>query len=532
MGSYNSGLEVGKRETPLPDPSPPMNASDNPENRPRRGSLPGGLTGLLCWLSLAGCSPNPAPREGPPGRGVLLISLDGLRRDQLQPWDGERLNSTFLTMLGEQSLRCDDAWATAGCVEAGHVSLLTGCDPRVARVPRIELQGGEWLDPAAPWMVTDEVPRLALELAVSGFCTAAFVDHHQSALPRELMVGFEDVIHTGDSGRTPGLVGGVECFLDWAERIGAGEDWFSYLHASDLERLWAPNTPEPRMDIPLRADLQYALPVSSTGPVFHALAPERHLGVQRTFAEHEARYAATVSDLDQALMDLWSRMEDSGLLENTTVIITGSYGLDMGEGGLLFDSGSLSQVELRVPLLVRPAPGLKIEVGREVPGLISLVDVAPTILDLCEVEIPSHMQGRSLNNLLRHNTESVRETAHAFSILYKGHAVIDSERLYVHAEPGRDSTKRLGQSFFGTSQPGNTWVEAVIPRDAVEPFQSRCDGPFGPPADSRFESLRGQGEVWSNQMSELSAALHLLAWDPEARDPDVVEGLRRLGLLP
>jgi N-sulfoglucosamine sulfohydrolase len=109
--------------------------------------------------------------------------------------------------------------------------------------------------------------------------------------------------------------------------------------------------------------------------------------------EELARVYDNIADMDRQVGELLKQLEDDGLLENTVVF----YWSDHGDGvprakRSLYDSG------LHVPLMIRWPKSLA---GQNIAGtvsdqLVSFIDLAPTVLSLAGVEIPTHMQGRVL----------------------------------------------------------------------------------------------------------------------------------------
>ncbi len=64
----------------------------------------------------------------------------------------------------------------------------------------------------------------------------------------------------------------------------------------------------------------------------------------------------------------------------------------------------------RVPLVVR-VPGTTVA-GTTSEGIVELVDLFPTLAELCEVEPPAELQGRSLANMLLDPTSKGKEVAY------------------------------------------------------------------------------------------------------------------------
>jgi len=101
-----------------------------------------------------------------------------------------------------------------------------------------------------------------------------------------------------------------------------------------------------------------------------------------------ARYHDNISAMDKQVAGLLRQLEEDGLAENTVVFFWGDHGRGLPRAKRwVYDSG------LRVPLLVR-WPG-KVTPASVSENLVSLFDLAPTVLSIAGVEPPAHMQARA-----------------------------------------------------------------------------------------------------------------------------------------
>jgi choline-sulfatase len=93
-------------------------------------------------------------------------------------------------------------------------------------------------------------------------------------------------------------------------------------------------------------------------------------------------YFAAISYVDERIGDVLGALAATGLDGDTTVVFTADHGEMLGERGLWYKM-AFFEPSVRVPLIVS-APG-RIAPGR-VAEPVSLLDLAPTVLELCGVE--------------------------------------------------------------------------------------------------------------------------------------------------
>ena len=114
-------------------------------------------------------------------------------------------------------------------------------------------------------------------------------------------------------------------------------------------------------------------------------------------------YSAMVTFLDEQLGKLLQALERTGQAENTIVIYTSDHGDYVGAHGLFAKGVGAFDEAYRVPLLVRWPAGLS-QPGRTVDAFTSLLDVGPTLLELCGAEPLAEQHGQSLVPFLRGET--------------------------------------------------------------------------------------------------------------------------------
>src|SRR5262249_52923520 len=107
-------------------------------------------------------------------------------------------------------------------------------------------------------------------------------------------------------------------------------------------------------------------------------------------------YFAAISFLDAQVGVLLDTIDRLKLWDPTVVVFQSDHGDHTGEHGSLHHKMTLFEEGVRVPLIV-VAPGAKS--GAVSPGLVELVDIFPTLADLCALEPPRDLKGISFRPL-------------------------------------------------------------------------------------------------------------------------------------
>jgi len=108
-------------------------------------------------------------------------------------------------------------------------------------------------------------------------------------------------------------------------------------------------------------------------------------------------YLRTVAGIDDSVGAILDHLEVSGELDNTMIVYTSDQGMFLGEHDYQDKRWSYEE-SLRAPFLVRYPKAIPRSTANR--NLISNVDVAPTLLDFCGIDVPEAMQGISQKDVL------------------------------------------------------------------------------------------------------------------------------------
>jgi arylsulfatase A-like enzyme len=364
-------------------------------------------------LLLAGaCSGSGSPQsvELPPApRGVLLISVDSLRADHLSCYGYRSATRPDVPTspvvdaeLAAHGVLFETAVSTTSWTVPAHKSLLTGLPD--------ELHGGSTLSP-----LPASRHLLAEAFRDAGWRTAGFFsgpnlnpwygfgrgfeqyvdcsnapvagDAELFALqtPDELQ-HMRDVQRASHQGVTSPKL--VAAFDHWFSQIGSDERFFAFVHMWDVHFDYAA-PPEDDVFFP-----GYDGWVDGSNYVRLQDDPQRsERDVQRLISLYDAEIRFT----DRHIGLLLENLRAAGRLDDTLVVLVGDHGEEFFEHGRFGHNRTLFEEVVHVPMVLRYPGGLP--GGKRVSDLVSLTDVAPTILELCRLPRPSSpcaMWGRSL----------------------------------------------------------------------------------------------------------------------------------------
>ena len=293
-----------------------------------------------------------ASTERPP---VILITIDTLRADRLSSYGSDRVATPHLDRLAEEGIRFANASSTVPFTLPAHSSIMTGLYPPSHGVRE-----------NVGYVLAPELVTIAERFQDRGYRTGGFVSAFVLDARWGIARGFDTYVDDFDldamAGANLGSVqrAGPETIahaLEWLDGVGGEEPFFLWLHLFDPHDPYDP--PEPFR------------------------------------SEYQGRpYDGEVAYTDSLIGEFRSALEQRGLFDEAVVVLTADHGEGLGDHGESYHGFFVYDSTVHVPLIVRLPGG--VESGRVVTDAVSHVDIAPTLIELLDLDGAGAAQGRSL----------------------------------------------------------------------------------------------------------------------------------------
>ena len=336
---------------------------------------------------------------------IIWIVLDAVRAENLSCYGYGRNTSPHIDALADEGVRCEWAFAQSHCTSWSTPSYLTG-----RYFPVFAVAFGSWRE---LWRTSPPEERFLPEIASeNGYKTALFTATPWLSATSRLSRMFEDRHDIGD----PGSVETVNAaFFPWLENNG-DRPFFAYIHTVETHFPHLLEHISPGHDQWVDKDDGDVLALSRQG--------DERLG---DFSEKQRQvflglYDGSIHYEDEHVGRLIEKCKDLGIYDNTLFVICADHGEALAENGKFlghFEKWVFEQV-LRVPLIMA-GPG--IPKGKRIADLTELVDVVPTLIELCAFRTAAKTQGKSLLPLF--NGQLDGKLRNYVFARYKSQAIVD-----------------------------------------------------------------------------------------------------------
>ncbi len=382
---------------------------------------------------------------------LVLITLDSTRADRMGFLGAKSALTPNLDRLAGGSIVFEHAYAQAPGRVVSHATILSGAYPQSTGISDI---GGT---------LSLSLPSLPELLKTQGYRTAAFVGSIDLDPWSGLAQGFNRGFQSFDAGARPASVG------------------------TDGQR---PSPTQRRPDQVVTSAAAW-LTRNMQAPFFLWIQIDPHSAA--------ASYDAGIAAADTAIGKLLAILHQQKLDATTAVVVAASQGESLGAHGEDTHGIFLYDETIHVPLVVRlpeAHPATK-----RVAAKVRLVDIAPTLLEIAVIPVPSQMQGQSLLRIANASGGSGDQPVYSRSDLPQrgfGWSSLESWRMgkYLYIRAPKPELYDL------TTDPGAAHNMAQSSKATLDTMAAQLDG-----FDRHFsgESAKSSAELSSSEMQKLAS---------------------------
>ena len=375
-------------------------------------------TCLLLSGCFAGSRPLLAAEQRP---NVLVILCDDLRWNALSCTGHPQLRTPNIDRLAAEGVLFENAFCTTSLCSPSRASILSGL---YAHAHGVTNNFTEY---------PRELPSFPRQLQAAGYASAYIGKWHMGEQNDEPRPGFDYFVTHKGQGKyfdtefnfngherkvMPGYYTTVvtDMAIDWLRQprdqpfllmLGHKAPHSFYLpepryeHAFDAVQV---NYPHSAFQLDGKPDwIRQRLSTwhGIYGPIFEwrQKFPDESAAGVMDFARMVRAYWGTILSVDDSVGRLVETLRQTGQLDNTLILFLGDNGLLEGEHGMV-DKRTMHEASIRIPLIAR-YPGLTPPTQpKRIRQQVLTVDLAPSILQLCQAPPLDKVHGRSFRRLV------------------------------------------------------------------------------------------------------------------------------------
>ena len=404
------------------------------------------VIGAFAYFRTAAEHTVPAPPGAP---NVLIMLIDTLRADRMGCYGYQRNTSPNMDRITAGGIRMERAYTAAPWTPPSIATILSSLYPDTHHVQKHSVYyGTTGIKDNQGDVFVDEIHTIAEGFSSNGYQTAAFVCNPWITKKEGFDQGFQlfDEDELSRERPAPPAAEINRKALDYLDQHrDPNRPYMIYLHYMDVHGPY--NAPDrfrkPFVDEVRATPRTVSMPAEERGKPGKlkniAGRTERKDPLLLDRPEYwTALYDAGVAHFDAQFSQFYQELQQRGALENTILVIVSDHGEELYDHGGWDHGFNLFDHQLHVPLIFS-APGILAE-GKTIRQIVGLVDLMPTVLDLCGLAASEGMQGRSFADVLRGAPESTETAAFAEGVKRNQFTKAwyeDNYKLLYHTKSGR-----------------------------------------------------------------------------------------------
>ncbi len=320
----------------------------------------GGLQNQVCAQADSAYAQKEVPN-------VVVLIADDVSWNDFGCYGNTFTKTPNIDRLASTGMMFNNAILTASSCSPSRVSIMTGRYPHNTGAAELHTEP------------TVDFASIASQLKDNGYYTGQAGKWHMGELLRS---GFDRIY---DKGKQENGDGGEKMWIPSLKERDKDKPFFFWFASYDAHRPWGPNRFSKAID-----------PKQLEVPITLVDNDSTRLDLSKYFIE--------VKRFDFYVGEVVKELKKQGVYDNTIILVMADNGRPFPRDKTrLYDSG------MKTPFIVHWPR--QITQSSVTNSLISSVDIAPTLLDLCQVSAPESFQGKSFKKLFSNPTMRFRKYA-------------------------------------------------------------------------------------------------------------------------
>lgn len=437
---------------------------------------------LFCLLHLPGMALLPAAMgQGQAGKrpNIVLIIADDVSWDDLGCYGNPVVRTPNIDRIAKQGIRFNQAYLTTSSCSPSRNSIISGRYPHNT--------GAAELHTPLP---VEQTP-FPLLLKEAGYYT---VQAGKSHFGTPALRAFDKAYEEKEGGS-----GGEERWVKCLQERPRDKPFFAWFASKDAHRPW-------------QAD-NFGTPHD---PAKVIVPP--HLADTKTTRQDIASYYNEIARFDFYIGEVLQELKKQGIEKNTLILILADNGRPFpGSKTRVYDSG------MKTPFIVKWDAGIS-RPGSTSNSLLSVIDIAPTLLEVAGLPAPAAFQGQSFTKLLKNPAQDFRSYVFAEHNWhdYEAHERMVRSKHFMYVVNARPQLDNRGPADSNNSP---SFADLKQARDQGRLTKAQQDIFLLPrPAEELYDCRKDPAQMQNlaalpQYQQELKALRAVLAsWRQETRD--------------